>query len=291
MFTLLFSGSLHLLIIAFYNFFKQRDLAYNMFGMFFIVFFLVSTSSSCLSLLSPLRFFMDFVLDRRLGFALTCACLALQCCLWGLVLFFQQRHAFAPISSSLEPEASFDFANDLSDSKESEICFADSQGASSRALLKLDNVSFTYSPSRPFALQRVSLSLSKGQVVCLAGRNGSGKSTLVKLLLGLISPSRGHVVAAPSHRAASLVPQNNVLFEYLTVDEALGFFLAILGRERSAEVAALTGRLGLDEYLRTRVKKLSKGNQRKLAILLALLRQPDLLILDEPTNNLGWDSV
>ena len=144
-------------------------------------------------------------------------------------------------------------------------------------------------------LQGVSLSMARGQVVGLLGRNGMGKTTLIRSIIGFTAPRRGHVVFKdrditgwPSNRAVGLglVPQGRRVFPSLTVMENLE--VAVKGGGGSWTVPRV---LELFPRLRERgahrAGKLSGCEQQMLAIGRALMTDPDLLLMDEPTEGLA----
>ena len=146
-------------------------------------------------------------------------------------------------------------------------------------------------------LQGVSLSMARGQVVGILGRNGMGKTTLIRSIIGFTPPRRGQVLfkdrditAWPSNRAVSfglgLVPQGRRVFPSLTVLENLAVAAkANSGPWTIARVLELFPRLG--ERGAHRAGKLSGGEQQMLAIARALTTNPELLLMDEPTEGLA----
>lgn len=139
-------------------------------------------------------------------------------------------------------------------------------------------------------LRGVDLSLYPGEVVGLVGENGSGKSTLMKVIVGAIPADEGTV--ARSGRIG-YCPQEPVLYPRLTCDEhfelyghAYGITNAAMRRARADIYAAL----GFDRYAGTRADQLSGGTAAKLNLGLALLPDPELLLLDEPYAGFDWDT-
>ncbi|MEV4757198.1 ABC transporter ATP-binding protein [Micromonospora sp. NPDC049559] len=170
-------------------------------------------------------------------------------------------------------------------------------------MLRIGRVSAGYDGGT--VLHEVDLHIAAGTVQALVGRNGAGKSTLVHVVAGLLRPYRGVVevggvdlAGQPAHRVGragvGLVPQGRRVFPRLTVAEHLT--LAAGGRGRAAgagvtwsvpRVLELLPRLG--ERLRHRGNQLSGGEQQMLAIARALLTQPRVLLLDEPSEGLAPD--
>ena len=139
------------------------------------------------------------------------------------------------------------------------------------------------------------LSVPEGELFALLGVNGAGKSTTIKMLSCLTAPTQGdaelmgHSVRTNSRRAKEILavsPQETAVAPNLTVRENLELMAGIYGRPmgRAEEVMA---RLGLEEWWKRRAKTLSGGWQRRLSIAMALVSQPEVLFLDEPT--LGLD--
>jgi ABC-2 type transport system ATP-binding protein len=153
------------------------------------------------------------------------------------------------------------------------------------------------------ALEDVSLSLRSGEVLALLGPNGAGKTTAVSLLLGLIRADSGEVTlfggspqAAANRMRSGVMLQLSGVPETLTVAEHVGLFAAYYPQPLAlADVLAQTGLTGLERRL---YGKLSGGQKQRLHLALALVGNPDLLFLDEPTTGLDvgsrralWDGV
>lgn len=147
------------------------------------------------------------------------------------------------------------------------------------------------------ALGGLTLEVKAGEIVCLLGANGAGKSTTVNLFLGFLRPDEGEVyvdgravtsdVAAARQRLAYIPDQLN-LFHLLSAIENLQYFARLAGRTlTSAEAATLLERAGLQaEAVRKRLSGYSKGMRQKVGIAIALAKQADALILDEPLSGL-----
>lgn len=141
------------------------------------------------------------------------------------------------------------------------------------------------------ALDRVSLRVPAGQVTAVVGGDGAGRTTLLRCLAGALAPSGGRVTR-PSPGRIGYLPASSGVYPDLTVTQNLAFRAAAYGlpapraRERTAE---LLDRAGLTAAARRLAGNLSGGMRQKLGVIAALLHEPDLLILDEPTT--GVDPV
>lgn len=152
---------------------------------------------------------------------------------------------------------------------------------------------------RVHALQGVSLSVPRGTVFGLLGPNGAGKTTLIKVLLGLVrrSSGDGSMLGLPlgdrnGRRRVGYLPEHHRFPRHLTGNAAMIYYGGLSGLSRSEVVSrrpALLDRVGLSKWGNTPVHKYSKGMQQRLGIAQALLHDPELLILDEPTD--GVDPV
>jgi ABC-2 type transport system ATP-binding protein len=145
------------------------------------------------------------------------------------------------------------------------------------------------------AVDDVSFSLAKGQLVGLLGPNGAGKTTTVSMIAGLVTPDRGEVLIAghrlagdtdPAKRRIGLVPQDLALYDELSARDNLRFFGALYsltGRALDDAIASALGLVELSDRARDRVKTFSGGMKRRLNLAAGLLHDPDILLLDEPT--------
>jgi ABC-2 type transport system ATP-binding protein len=146
------------------------------------------------------------------------------------------------------------------------------------------------------AVDDVSFEVRRGEVFGLLGPNGSGKSTTVKLMLGLLYPTKGHIEVfghSPRHVATKArigyLPEESYLYRYLNSHETLDFFgnLFHLPRaDRADRSEQLLEMVGLGQTRTRAVGEFSKGMQRRIGLAQALINDPDLVILDEPTAGL-----
>ncbi len=146
------------------------------------------------------------------------------------------------------------------------------------------------------AVDNVDFDVRRGEVFGLLGPNGSGKSTTVKLLLGLLYPTKGHIEVfghSPRHvqtkARIGYLPEESYLYRYLNSRETLDFFgnLFHLGKgERDSRIDQLLEMVGLSQVHLRSVGEFSKGMQRRIGLAQALINDPDLVILDEPTSGL-----
>ena len=151
---------------------------------------------------------------------------------------------------------------------------------------KLDHIHKSFGKQQ--VLRDISLEIPSGQVLGLLGPNGAGKSTLMKILIGLWKPDAGSV-EAPSN--IGYLPENNPLYEDMYVVEYLLFMARITMRDASAKeqkerVDNLIERVGLTPERHKHIRALSKGYRQRVGLAQALIGDPDLLILDEPTTGL-----
>jgi len=146
------------------------------------------------------------------------------------------------------------------------------------------------------AVDNVDFEVRRGEVFGLLGPNGSGKSTTVKLLLGLLYPTKGHIEVfghSPRHVATKsrigYLPEESYLYRYLNSRETLDFFgnlFRLPSKDREDRTEQLLEMVGLGQTRMRAVGEFSKGMQRRIGLAQALINDPDLVILDEPTSGL-----
>ena len=137
------------------------------------------------------------------------------------------------------------------------------------------------------------LEVRRGEVMGLLGPNGAGKTTTLRMLVGLVRPTRGSARllgqdilrnGAGVRARVGYLPGDLALWDHMTGAQLLGYLARLRGGMPAARYEALADRLQVD--LHRRVRELSKGNRQKIGLVQALMHQPDLLVLDEPTSGL-----
>jgi ABC-2 type transport system ATP-binding protein len=163
-------------------------------------------------------------------------------------------------------------------------------------LLKLENVSRLLGDR--WCLRNLSLDIMPGEVVAVVGANGAGKTTLLRLLSGSLAPTRGRVMLGDVdlyrqrdrvQTRIGLVPEQPALYEDLSVQAYLGFMATLQGLSQArlaARVAAVVEECQLGGVTAQVIRTLSLGFRQRVSLAQARLHEPDLLILDEPTNGL-----
>jgi ABC-2 type transport system ATP-binding protein len=163
-------------------------------------------------------------------------------------------------------------------------------------VIAVDGVSKRY--GRVTALDDVSLEVAAGEVLGLLGPNGSGKTTLIRLLTGFLTPSAGRLRVAghdtvaeamEARRQIGYVPESVPLYPHMRVHEFLTFMARLRGvspRAAADAVARAAARTSLTDALAAPIRTLSRGYRQRVAIAQALVHDPPIVILDEPTNGL-----
>ncbi len=146
------------------------------------------------------------------------------------------------------------------------------------------------------ALRDISLQVDKGTIVGLIGPNGAGKTTFLSLIAGLIHPSAGHIRvgghpprSVQARRLLAYVPESPVFLARYSARAVLCYHAALHGLSRGeieTETERLLQQVKLEEYARRRVGGFSQGMRQRLALAVALINKPKLLLLDEPSNGL-----
>lgn len=156
--------------------------------------------------------------------------------------------------------------------------------------IDIENLSKTF--RRFTAVNQVNLRIAQGECIALAGHNGAGKSTLIKMMLGIIQPSAGHIRIngkSPQdyalRRQIGYLPETVSLYPSLNAIETLNFFSKLKGLSKRDNMALLE-QVGIADAAKRRVGTYSKGMRQRLALAQALLGNPQILFFDEPTTGL-----
>lgn len=165
--------------------------------------------------------------------------------------------------------------------------------------LSIQNIHKTYGKQK--ALLDVSFRAGKGEIIGLLGPNGAGKSTLMKIICGYLDPDSGETKVADLHVSENpllvkskigYLPENNSLYKEMYVKEYLLFIANVYRlKNRSEIVSEMIKKVGLSAEQHKKIEQLSKGYQQRVGIAAALMHQPEVLILDEPTTGLDPNQI
>lgn len=165
----------------------------------------------------------------------------------------------------------------------------------------IDRLTKTYLPKWPWekpvtVLSDISLSVGRGEIFGFLGHNGAGKTTTMKVLLGLLRATSGHVELLGSsveHVATRVrigyLPESPYFYDYLTADEFLCFYGKLAGLDRETvqkRIPQLLEQVSLTEARHRQLRKFSKGMLQRIGLAQALIHDPELVILDEPMSGL-----
>ena len=167
-------------------------------------------------------------------------------------------------------------------------------------MILVENITKNYGAQK--ALDSVSFSVQRGEVLGLLGPNGAGKSTLMKILTGYLAPTAGKAVvngfdlsqqSLEARRTIGYLPENNPLYPDLYVREYLQFMggLHKLGRRLHQRIDEVIESVGITAEQHKKIGQLSKGYRQRVGLAQALLHEPPVLILDEPTTGLDPNQI
>ena len=158
--------------------------------------------------------------------------------------------------------------------------------------ISLQNISKNYGAQK--ALDSIDFSIEKGQIVGFLGPNGAGNSTTMKIINGYLNPDEGEVqvnnISVTENPLATkamigYLPEHNPLYLDMYIKEYL-LFCAAVHKVQKAEVSHIIDKVGLTSEVSKRIKELSKGYRQRVGLAAAMLHNPEVLILDEPTTGL-----
>ena len=160
-------------------------------------------------------------------------------------------------------------------------------------MIQVENLTKYYGPIR--GIEDITFTIDKGEVVGLLGPNGSGKTTTMRILTGFFPPTRGRALingydvtkkSLEVQRHTGYFPEKAPLYPDMSVTEYLEFVgkvKGIKGKKRKEQIDKVMETCGIDEIADRLIGKLSKGFRQRVCLAQALLNEPDILILDEPT--------
>jgi len=162
-------------------------------------------------------------------------------------------------------------------------------------VLEVSNITKSYSSVLPFkrnvsVLEGVNLKVMPGDIVGIVGENGAGKSTLMKTIAGILESDDGTVSL---NGTLGWCPQEPLLYERLTVEETFHLFgeaYDMTDLEIEDAIDELTTALDFEQYRGYQTRNLSGGNKQKINLSIALMHDPDLLLLDEPYTGFDWET-
>ncbi len=165
--------------------------------------------------------------------------------------------------------------------------------------MSLEIISLTKKFGEQTALNNVNISIGKNEIIGLLGPNGAGKSTLMKSIVGVLKIDDGQIVfngkditehEIESKKNIGFLPENNPLYLEMYVREYLNF-VANLHKIPASRVDEVIELVGITPEKSKKISQLSKGYKQRVGLAQAILHQPDLLILDEPTNGLDPNQI
>lgn len=235
-----------------------------------------------------IAYYLDCVIPSEHGTRMSpCFCLSKK--------FWVKNHV--PKIPLLNGESASSFNNLDDQNKDIELVPREMRGKEAIKIVDMHKVFHSCRKADVKAVNGINLSIYEGQITAILGHNGAGKSTLFNILTGLTSPTSGTAYIfgydirdsndmTMIRRMTGVCPQHDILFENLTPKEHLYFFAAVRGippKYISEEVRKILKDIDLLECKMTRVKNLSGGQKRKLSVGIAIIGDPKIIILDEPT--------
>ena len=156
-------------------------------------------------------------------------------------------------------------------------------------MITLQNVSKVF--NKTAAVDELSFDVPEGSVFGLLGPNGAGKTTTIRMIMNIIQPDNGDIliggkpITADLYRNIGYLPEERGLYQKMKLKETIAYFGTLKGlskRESAKQTDRYLAQFDLTSYADRKIEELSKGNQQKVQFVLAIIHQPDLIILDEP---------
>lgn len=151
-------------------------------------------------------------------------------------------------------------------------------------MITIKDLCFSYTNKQPYLLDNINLNIPSGSYISVIGENGSSKTTLIKLILGLLKPTSGSINITAS--SIGYVPQKLESFNSqfpITVNEVLDCHKKTLGNHKNIDIPSALRSVNLYDYRNKLLGSLSGGQQQRALIARALMGNPDVIILDEPS--------
>jgi len=156
-------------------------------------------------------------------------------------------------------------------------------------MITLQKVSKVF--NKTTAVDELSFDVPEGSVFGLLGPNGAGKTTTIRMIMNIIQPDSGYIfidgkpITADLYRNIGYLPEERGLYQKMKLKETIVYFGTLKGlskRESAKQADRYLGQFDLKSYADRKIEELSKGNQQKVQFVIAIIHQPDLIILDEP---------
>lgn len=165
------------------------------------------------------------------------------------------------------------------------------------SILETRNLTKYYGTAK--VLDHADITINKGDIYGLIGKNGAGKTTIMKLILSMVNPSEGSIVLfgenvskkpCINNRIGALI-ENPAFYPFLSATENLEYYRRVKGLSSNTDINKLIKEVGLEEAGNKKYKDFSLGMKQRLGIALALLGDPEFLVLDEPINGLDPEGI
>ncbi|MDL1913453.1 MAG: ATP-binding cassette domain-containing protein [Bergeyella sp.] len=165
--------------------------------------------------------------------------------------------------------------------------------------MSLEIINFSKKYGSQTVLDRINISIKKMEIIGLLGPNGAGKSTLMKSVVGILKTEKGKIFLEgedisthpiSSKKKIGFLAENNPLYEEMYVREYLDYVTSLHGTDKN-RIHIVIDQVGLSEEKNKKIKELSKGYKQRLGIAQAIIHEPNVLILDEPTTGLDPNQI